>query len=298
MKNILKNLGISFIHIFVFFVLQIVMSMIFMVIGCINELMKHSSIIEQTISSNSENTINELTNITNEILMSPNVLSMVIYALLFSSILNILYFLIIFKMKKENPIKKVSNIDIVKYLGFGVLFNLMISCILHVIADIIPSSANSELEAMTSTIMSGNFFVVLLSVGILGPIVEELVFRYGIFKQLEKTNYIFAIIISSFLFGIMHMNLVQSTYAMLLGILFAFVYHKTNNLIYPILLHVGINSSSVIASKLFSSDWVGLGVCVSISLIAILVVVLFEMKSKKKQKNIKILKTKELEERI
>ena len=269
-----------------------------MVIGCINELMKHSSIIEQTISSNSENTINELTNITNEILMSPNVLSMVIYALLFSSILNILYFLIIFKMKKENPIKKVSNIDIVKYLGFGVLFNLMISCILHVIADIIPSSANSELEAMTSTIMSGNFFVVLLSVGILGPIVEELVFRYGIFKQLEKTNYIFAIIISSFLFGIMHMNLVQSTYAMLLGILFAFVYHKTNNLIYPILLHVGINSSSVIASKLFSSDWVGLGVCVSISLIAILVVVLFEMKSKKKQKNIKILKTKELEERI
>ena len=37
MKNILKNLGISFIHIFVFFVLQIVMSMIFMVIGCIND---------------------------------------------------------------------------------------------------------------------------------------------------------------------------------------------------------------------------------------------------------------------
>ena len=264
-----------------------------MVIVCVNELTKHSDIIEQTISSNSENAINELTNITNEILMSQNVLSMVIYALLFSSIFNILYFVIVFKIKKENTIKKVSIVDIVKYLGFGVLFNLMISFILHIVSGIIPTSANLELENMTNTIMSGNFFIVLLSVGILGPIVEELVFRYGIFKQLEKINYIFAIVISSFLFGIMHMNLVQSTYAMLLGVLFAFVYYKTNNLIYPILLHVGINSSSVIASKLFSSDWLGLGVCVSVSLIAILVVVLFDMKNKQKK-----LKTKELKERI
>jgi membrane protease YdiL (CAAX protease family) len=296
LKNVLKNLGISFAHMFVFFVLQIIMSMVFMIVGCINELTKHSTAIEQVINNNSDNVINELTNITNEILMSPNVLSMVIYALLFSSILNILYFVIIFKFKKENPIKKVSISDNVKYLGFGVLFNLMISFILNAISGIIPSSANLELESMTNMIMSGNFIVVLLSVGILGPIVEELVFRYGIFKQLEKINYIFAIIISSLLFGIMHMNLVQSTYATLLGILFAFVYHKTNNLMYPILLHIGINSSSVIASKLFSSDWVGLGVCVSVSLIALLVVALFNIKNKNKEikdNNIKIKKLKE-----
>ena len=293
MKNVLKNLGISFAHMFVFFVLQIIMSMVFMIVGCINELTKHSTAIEQVINNNSDNMVNELTNITNEILMSPNVLSMVIYALLFSSILNILYFVIIFKIKKENPIKKVSVSNIIKYLSFGVLFNLMISFILNAIFGIIPSSANLELESMTNMIMSGNFIVVLLSVGILGPIVEELVFRYGIFKQLEKINYIFAIIISSLLFGIMHMNLVQSTYATLLGILFAFVYHKTNNLMYPILLHIGINSSSVIASKLFSSDWVGLGVCVSVSLIAILVVALFNVKNKNKEikdNNIKIKK--------
>lgn len=292
MKKILKNCGISFLHILVFFILQIVTTMVFMIIGCIKELAKHKDMIEQAIYSNSENSMNELTNITNEILMSPNVLSMVIYALFVSSILNILYFVIIFKVKKEKPIQKVSGVETIKYLGFGVLFNLMISFILHIVNGIIPTSANLELEAMTNTIMSGNFFIVLLSVGILGPIVEELVFRYGVFKQLSKINYLFALIISSCLFGIMHMNLVQSTYAMLLGFLFAFVYYKTNNLIYPILLHIGINSSSVIASKLFVSDWVGLGVCVLVSLIAILIAILIDMKSKSNTK----IKAQELKE--
>ena len=48
------------------------------------------------------------------------------------------------------------------------------------------------------------------------------------------------------MFGIAHMNPIQSTYAFLLGLILGYLYYKTGNLLNSILLHITINSTSVL----------------------------------------------------
>ena len=47
-------------------------------------------------------------------------------------------------------------------------------------------------------------------------------------------------------FGLLHLNIVQSTYAFLLGLAMGWVYWKTRDLRYPMVLHLSINAASYI----------------------------------------------------
>lgn len=75
---------------------------------------------------------------------------------------------------------------------------------------------------------------------------EEIIFRRCICNWFynEKVG-IFA---SAFAFGLAHMNLIQSTYAFLLGLILAYLYKKKNNLTVPTIIHIAINCSSVLFS--------------------------------------------------
>lgn len=69
------------------------------------------------------------------------------------------------------------------------------------------------------------------------PIGEELLYRGFIMKSLERYGKTFAILISSMLFGLMHTNLTQSLFAMLVGLILGYV--ATNYSIkWAILLHM------------------------------------------------------------
>lgn len=68
------------------------------------------------------------------------------------------------------------------------------------------------------------------------PIVEEVIYRGFIMKSLEKYGKVFAIIISSIMFGLMHTNLTQSIFAMLVGLVLGYV-AMNYSLKWAILLH-------------------------------------------------------------
>lgn len=76
---------------------------------------------------------------------------------------------------------------------------------------------------------------------IIGPIVEELIFRKLLMDKLGMYGDRIAIIVSAVAFGIFHGNLYQLFYAALLGLLLAYVYSKTSNVLYPIAIHMIIN---------------------------------------------------------
>lgn len=79
-----------------------------------------------------------------------------------------------------------------------------------------------------------------LYIAVLGPIAEEFVFRGLFLKRIGyKTNTLLGLIYSSFLFAIFHFDLIGS---FMTGIIFGFIYLWTNNLLYPILLHIANNS--------------------------------------------------------
>lgn len=83
-------------------------------------------------------------------------------------------------------------------------------------------------------------------VAVIGPVVEELLFRGAITKVLlNKFSPTKAIIISGLLFGIFHINPVQVVGATLIGFLLAWIYYKTQSLMPCILIHILNNSLSV-----------------------------------------------------
>lgn len=89
----------------------------------------------------------------------------------------------------------------------------------------------------------------ILCVAVLGPVLEELLFRGAITRVLLKRYPPrWAILASGLIFGIFHVNPVQVMGACLLGILLAWLFYKTGSLVPGIVLHIVNNSLSVYLS--------------------------------------------------
>ena len=82
------------------------------------------------------------------------------------------------------------------------------------------------------------------AIGILVPLVEELVFRGAILKSLLQwcNKPWAAIAISAFLFAAAHMNPAQVPHAFIIGLLLGWLYYRTNSII-PGMAYHWINNS-------------------------------------------------------
>lgn len=90
----------------------------------------------------------------------------------------------------------------------------------------------------------------ILSSGIIGPIFEEVLFRYIFINKLSKfNNKYLTIIISSFIFAICHNNIITIIYAFVIGLFNSYFYIKKKDILVPIIIHI---SSNIISSFLFS----------------------------------------------
>ena len=91
--------------------------------------------------------------------------------------------------------------------------------------------------------IGGGSFLGAVVVAVIGaPLIEEIVFRGIVFRSLRRVSPPWvAILVSSVLFGLYHMNTVQIVYATLMGLVAGIIYEKSNNLLFPILVHVANN---------------------------------------------------------
>ncbi len=78
---------------------------------------------------------------------------------------------------------------------------------------------------------------------IIGPILEEIIFRKIIFGALYKRfNFVISALISSVIFGLAHMELVHLLLYSAMGFTFAFLYVQTKRILVPIVAHVSMNT--------------------------------------------------------
>ncbi len=148
----------------------------------------------------------------------------------------------------------------------------------------------------------GSILFELLSIGIMGPVAEEVLFRGLMFGCLERAisnrqtavkikdkdnkkswvlveipnNRKYAIIVSSLAFALSHGHLVQVSYAFVLGVLFCMVdydYKSTaKGYIFPsIVMHVLVNSSSVLCERFGAPAFVQYGIYVLVGVIAFII---------------------------
>lgn len=108
---------------------------------------------------------------------------------------------------------------------------------------LVPNRVAVHMEEM----MAGCPFPVAFFVVAVTPAVcEELIYRGILYRNYRKLNPWGAVFLSAFLFGIMHMNLNQFSYAFVLGILFAMVNEITDCSLPGFLFHLYINGRSVV----------------------------------------------------
>lgn len=99
-------------------------------------------------------------------------------------------------------------------------------------------------------------WIAILYVCIVGPILEELMFRGVILRTLSKYNAQFAIIASSIIFGLFHLYLEQGAHAIVIGLVFAYVSLKYDSLLMPILMHMMHNTLVSMASLSYGFSYV------------------------------------------
>lgn len=89
--------------------------------------------------------------------------------------------------------------------------------------------------------------VLVLIIGIYGPLCEEIAFRGAIFGGYRKTGRVLAAaVLSSVLFGLMHLNGNQLGYAMILGFAFALLVEATGSIWSSFIAHAVINTHNTL----------------------------------------------------
>ncbi len=155
---------------------------------------------------------------------------------------------LIFLMFKRIPVQADANKKRMKPVHFIIAFLIsyagMYICNYAgtIITTIIGFFKQNDVDNVVANLTGQlNPLVNFLILVIVAPIMEELLFRKFIIDRTAAYGEGISIMLSGLMFGLFHGNLGQFMYAFFLGIFFGFVYVKTRNIIYTIILHMIIN---------------------------------------------------------
>lgn len=152
------------------------------------------------------------------------------------------------RKRRQKPKRKKSSIYIVT-----VLFAITASQILN---ELITFSGLNELfpeymELSNEVFLGQNILFLILIVGLVAPIVEEVLFRGLILKRIQDyLGSVWAVLLSAVIFGLYHGNVVQFIYALILGAAFGVIMCRTNALSVVCTAHIAANVWSVLGSIL------------------------------------------------
>jgi len=176
-----------------------------------------------------------------------------VISLVYEAILLIIIILVHIKTLKLDFKDYISKIKYylktyIKYWLFALVAMYIANTILFMIGGEIAKNEQGVRE-----LIHGNPFIMIILACIVGPILEELIFRISLYKIIGKYKWLF-IILSGLIFGSMHVlgeatTLVDYLYIIPYGIpgsFFAYTLYESNNSCVPISLHIIHNTFALI----------------------------------------------------
>ncbi len=141
------------------------------------------------------------------------------------------------------PLKKIrvpSALFIILYTFFLYPLVTFVNAVSMLFVD------NTVLD-MSDKILEMPMWQMFLFIGILGPFIEEIIFRGIILQSYQRSGRIIgSILLSSILFGVIHMNFNQFAYGAVMGIMFALLVEATGSVLSSFLCHALFNSIEVL----------------------------------------------------
>ncbi|WP_042357625.1 CPBP family intramembrane glutamic endopeptidase [Bacillus rubiinfantis] len=182
-------------------------------------------------------------------------LSVPIWLLISFSIALIIILFILRKDSDRSDVRKKSPFSISfmwAFLGvFLALFSQYVAAIIEQMLGIQPGSENTQDILNIIDVLP----LTMIVTSIIGPILEEIVFRKVIFGSLYKRfNFLISGLLSSVIFAAAHMEFEHIILYSAMGLTFAFLYVKTNRIIVPIFAHVAMNTLVVLVQLVFRED--------------------------------------------
>lgn len=155
-------------------------------------------------------------------------------------------------------------------LVIGVSAQFFVGGILEIVEMLFPEAMAEYAELMEDTSVGVFAIVSALSIAVLAPINEEIVCR-GVmlecamramspgwnaidgarYRAVSARAFWIANTLQALAFGVLHMNLIQGSYAFVLGAVLGWVFWRTGKLRYPIILHFAMNASSYLVEPLY-----------------------------------------------
>lgn len=134
-----------------------------------------------------------------------------------------------------------------------ILFTYLMMPLTTVINAISMLFVDNAVMQISGSVLSMSMPVMLLIMGVVGPLSEEIVFRGIVLNGYKRSGNAFrAILFSALLFGLMHMNFNQAAYAIFLGIVMAVLVEATGSLWSSAIFHMTVNLQNVLL--MFVSD--------------------------------------------
>lgn len=231
-KGILKGIGFFVLYFVLTMFFQLILSTVFMAFGAANGIRDENSLV----------------NIANNNLLGMTMLS---------GILVVIVLFLIFRFRKAD-IKKEWKLhcfkikDIVLPIIVAFSYSFIYALITYDIALENSVMIQNSVEYYSGVCRGLGFVFMMINLLIIAPISEEIALRGIVYTRIEKTtNAAAAIMISSLLFGLMHIGaggIVLVIGAILMGAVFGLIFYKTNSLFICFIAHSVANLPDFILS--------------------------------------------------
>jgi len=168
------------------------------------------------------------------------------------------------KYRKENAFN-INNIVIPIILGITI--SLIYNISLYNLNNIANFTNMFQLSPLP-------LIVQIISSGICGPILEELIFRGIVYNKLKIFNKkMTAIILTSVIFGLVHTNIINGIYGFGVSFILIYLYEKHKTLKAPIIMHIFLNTTIILVLPLILKNYLVFNLyLLIISLIILLVI--------------------------
>lgn len=159
--------------------------------------------------------------------------------------------IILLLMRPDMKISSEKNATNLRGIVLWSVFGVFLAWFTQAIAVIIEEqvfgiSLGSENTALIMKVTRITPIFMLIP-AIIAPILEEIIFRKIIFTKLyHRTNFFIAALLSSVIFGIIHGEPEHLLIYGSMGFVFAYLYVRTRRIIVPIIVHMTLNSISVL----------------------------------------------------
>ncbi len=140
---------------------------------------------------------------------------------------------------KINLFSNISSTRILFAIGCAILLYLILDKVSDPVFErFFPTSEKSYREKLRT--LSKAPVISLLQICILAPTIEEILMRGYLLDGLSVSyGSIIALLVSSFLFALLHFNMVQTLSAFICGVILGLLYLKTGSIFCCILIHAG-----------------------------------------------------------